>query len=128
MESLKILLRLVRISDNKGRSESNVRDLILNRPDQFPCCFVRDSSPHRLEDGVRGVLQRNVEIPADVWVRCHRSENFPRKSRRIGVHQADPFNAGHAAERLKKLMELPLPVKIQSPVGRVLTDEDQFLD
>ena len=86
-----------------------------------------DAAPHHREDAVGAVLQRDVDVGADLRVVGHQAEHILRKAGGIAVVEPDPFDAVDLRELLQQAGQAAFSVAVEPVVGRVLGDDDEFL-
>ena len=94
-------------------------------------CFVALARPgtlHPLEHRVGRVLQRQVDVLADLLAVGHRRERGVVDGRRIEVEQPDPLEAVDAVQAPQQPRQRATLAAVDAVERRVLRDEQQFLD
>ena len=81
---------------------------------------------HGRELGVGDVLERDVEVFADLGLGGHRLDHVLGEGGRIGVVEAHPLDAVDAAQAAQQLGEHAAAVEVEAVVGGVLGDDDQL--
>src|SRR5690606_18529186 len=84
------------------------------------------SPAHDLQHFGRTVLQRDVEIFANIRSFGHNIEHVEGKSSRKRIVQPYPLDTGYIGKAFQKISESPLFVQVQPIIGRVLRDYQQF--
>ena len=82
----------------------------------------------RFETARGGVLQRQVDIPADFLAFGHRLEHIVGDRRRIEIEQADPVEPFDLVQLAKQPGQRATLAAIDAVEGRVLRDQEQFTD
>ena len=70
-----VCVRLAREADDEGRTERDARNPLPDPIEQPLVAGARARPLHPLEHRVRGVLQRQVDVLADLLALCHRVEH-----------------------------------------------------
>ena len=83
---------------------------------------------HALEDGGRGVLQRHVEVFADVVVAGDGFEQAAGDAVGIGVEEAQPAEALDCGRGVEESGEAVFEAEVFAVTGGVLADEGDFPD
>ena len=82
--------------------------------------------PHPLEDVRRRVLQRQVDVAADLLALRHRREHVVGDRGRVEVEQPDPGQAVDRVQLAQQPPERAALAAIDAEEGRVLRDEQQL--
>ena len=90
--------------------------------------FGGGAALHALEDIGRGVLERQVEIFADVGVRGDGFEQAAGDAVGIGVEEAEPAEAFDVGEGVEEGGEAVAEAEVFAVAGGVLADEGDFAD
>jgi hypothetical protein len=117
LEHLEVLVGLAREADDERRPQRDVgeppadpiEDPLLSRP--------TDAAPHRLEHRPRRVLERHVEVAADLGLVPDRVEQAFGNSDGVRVVEADPLDAVDLRERRQSLPS-PVPSREVAAVRR----------
>ena len=72
------------------------------------------------------MLNRNVDIFHNLWLRCHCVEQLVGNSFGIGVENSYPFDAVDFAKFIQQLREHQFAVNILAVACGVLSDNHQF--
>ena len=83
---------------------------------------------HPLQHVVRRVLQRQVDVLADLVALRHRVERRVVDRRRVEVEQADPLEAVDRVQLAEQTAERAALLAVDAVEGSVLRDEQQLLD
>src|SRR5262249_52817465 len=89
--------------------------------------FSSGAALHALEHIRRGMLQRYIEVFADVVVLRDGFEQAASDAIRIGVKEPEPTKAFDLCDGLEKLREAILEAKVFAVAGGVLADERDLL-
>jgi hypothetical protein len=73
------------------------------------------------------MLQRHVEIVADIGSVADDVEDLQREFRRVGIMEADPVEAGDVGEPVEQIREGPAPIDIEAIVSQFLGDQHDLL-
>ena len=73
------------------------------------------------------MLKRNVKIAADFGIARHSLEYVLGELGRIGIMNPYPLYALNFGKFVDKLRQSPPVIKVQSIIGRVLGNENEFL-
>ncbi len=111
---------------DKGRANNQAIDPRSQTVDQF-ARLIRGHTPgHAAQHVTVDVLQRHI----DIWQYVRRVGDYIQQAvidiHRVEVHQANPVEPFDLTERLQQLRQHGFAVDIHTPVGRVLSDYDQF--
>ena len=82
---------------------------------------------HPLQHGGRGVLQRQVDVLADLLALGHRVEHVVGDRRRVEVEQPDPLEAVDRVQLAQQPGERAALAAVDAVEGRVLRDQQQLL-
>ena len=83
---------------------------------------------HGFQLVVGDVLERDVEVFAYLGLAGHHFDHLVGKGRRVGVVEADPADAVDPAQGLEQLGQSSASVEVESVVGGILRNDDQFAD
>ena len=92
-ELLEVRFGLARESHDHGGAQRQLRDLGAQLLDQASLPIGGDAAPHRAQQAVARVLERNVDVGQQAAARRQHFDQLVRHGRRIDVEQADPFQA-----------------------------------
>ena len=122
-----IRFRFTGIADQQRRAQRQVGD----RPPQFFDQRIGFGlgvvAVHGRELCVGDVLERDVEVFADLGLGCHGFDHLVGECRGVGVVEAYPPDTVDAAQAAQQFGQAALPVEVEPVVGRVLRNDDQFL-
>ena len=125
---LKLLLSFSRMPDYHSGTKRDAGHAGPEFGHQMSCPGPVDMTAHIGEHNVGDMLQRDVEMLANLGVDSHLLEHVIRKICRIRIMNADPFDAGDVRQAAYKLCQTPLFVEIYTVVGGILGNEHQLLD
>ena len=78
---------------------------------------------HSFQNGIADVLQRNVEVFADVGALPDHVEELHREVVGIGVVETDPTHTRHIGHTRDELRDVAFAVNIHTVVGQFLCDD-----
>ena len=84
------------------------------------------AAQHGRELGVGDVLEGDIEVLADLGLGGHHLDDILGEGGRIGVVEADPLDAVDAAQPPQQFGQHAFAVEVETVVGGVLRDDDQF--
>src|SRR5205085_1515944 len=99
----KLLLGLAGETDDEGRADGDAGDPGADAGDECLDVFARSLAPHEFEHARMDVLERNVDVAADVAARGDAGDEFVAPMRGMGVEQANPKLAFDLVERAQEL-------------------------
>ena len=117
------LVGLARMSHHERRAQMDAGQLVAKALDEVVGFSLRDGAPHGFEDGVGDVLQRHVEVAADVGVTLHHSQQFPREISGICVVETYPFHPFDVGHSVDEFGDGATTVKVYAVVGQLLGDD-----
>ncbi len=115
-------------ADDEAGAESDAGDGGADLGEGTQEDFGGGAALHALEDGGRGVLERQVEIFADVGVRGDGFEQASGDAVGIGVEEAEPAEAFDAGEGVEERGEAVAEAEVFAVTGGVLANEGDFAD
>lgn len=126
VQFLKFGVGLARMPDEQCCAERDAGHLLANAVDERYGLLLGDVAAHLLEHVGGYVLERYVEIAADVAALAHEREYVLGEVARIGVVQAYPFGAGLVGEHAQEVGQTAFFVQVEAVVRKILRDENQF--
>ena len=115
-------------ADDEGGAQSDAGNCCAD----FFQCLEEDlraaAALHALQNRGRGVLQRQIEILADVVVPGDGVEQFAGDAVGVGVEEAQPAQAFDLGERVEERGEAVLEAEVFAVAGGVLADERDLAD
>ena len=126
LQKPEIRVRLPGVSHDQRGADSHARDLHPELLQQAVGLLHGGPAPHAFKDGIRYMLQRDVDIVTDLGLLPHHFEHIHGKPCGECVMQADPLDAFHLAKGIQQVGKGPPPIQVQSVVGQVLGDQNEF--
>ena len=124
----KVAERLAGEADDEAGAEGDAGDGGANFLEGLQEDIGAGAALHGFEHGGRGVLERDVEIFADVVVLRDGVEQLAGDAVGVGVEEAEPAQAVDAGELVEEGGEAVFDAEIFAVAGGVLADEGDFLD
>ena len=121
-----VLLRLARKTGDQRRAEEYSRYFLPERSDELPKVGLRRAPVHAFQNTVRSVLDRQVEITADLFLRADRLDELRINLLRVTVENADPVQLLDLTELFEKFMQRFMSVEVKSIECRLLRDQNEF--
>ena len=109
-----------RMADNHGSTQHNARDALSHLSDECSCPCPVHMPVHVVKHLVGDMLQRNVHIPADLWVVRHLVEHILREIGRIRIMDTYPLDSVDLRKLLEKLGKSPAVIKVDTVVRSIL--------
>ena len=119
---------LARKPDYERRPERDARHAGTNPVQQRVVLLPRAGPLHAPEDGVGGMLERQIDVLADAVALRHRGQRFIADRRRIEVEQANPFDAVDRIQIAEESCQGGALVTVVAVKRGVLRNEEQLLD
>ena len=129
-EFVDVGLGLAGEADHERGPQRHARQRVPEVREQRLVTAARAGTAHALEHRRRRVLQRQIDVAHHFFARRHGVNRLGRDRGRVEVEQPDPLEAVDGIQRPQQPAERTaiLPVAIDAVEGRVLGDEQQFLD
>ena len=109
-ELRKILLRFAGKADDKGGADGDARNAAAQLVEQLFNLSTRIRAVHAVKQTVAGMLQRNINIFANLFAFSEGSNELIIKVVRIEVHHANPLNALQLIQVTQQLRQHKLAV------------------
>jgi hypothetical protein len=117
-----VLVALAGKSHDEGRANGDAGHALSNAADQSLIRVAIPAPPHASQHAAAGVLERDVEVLADVRALGHHAQQLVGDRGRVAIHEANPFDAGHSGYGIDEARQSVRERQIR-PVGRsVLRD------
>ena len=102
-ELLEFRFGLAGVADEHRGANADLRHPAADFRDQLPGLGLGDLAAHAVQDGVGGVLQRHIQVVANLFALGHHVEDLQRKLAGIGVVEADPLDTVHVGQGVEQL-------------------------
>ena len=96
--------------------------------DQITHFFTGNIAFHRFQHIIGCMLQRHIQIVADIFPFLNCIQNFHGKFGRISIVQTYPFQAFYIGQCMKQFGQFPFFVNIQTIISKFLCYEHYFLN
>ena len=123
LEDGEIFGRLSRKTDNEAGAEGDAGDSGADLGERLEEDVGACAALHALEDIGRGVLERKVEVLADIVVARDGFEQLASDAIGIGVEESEPLEVRNAGEGVEEGSETVAEAEVFAVAGGVLTDE-----
>ena len=121
-----ILLRLSGKSGNQGCPQGDIRNFPAQGADDIFKIFSGCPPPHAFQNPVAGMLDRQIQVMADLRLLLHGLNQFRINLLGITVQDPDPAQPRNPAQLPKEQVQRFFPVKIPSVHRGFLRYQDQF--
>ena len=115
-------------ADDERGAERDAGDPLANAREEPVVGLARAGALHALEHGVRRMLQRQIDVVADLVALRHRRERVFVNRRRVQIEEADPLEAVDRVQFAQQASEGAALVAVDAVEGRVLRDEQELFD
>ena len=128
LELFEFTLRLAWIAYNEGGAYGGIGQLGAEPFEQAQGALAVDAALHRVEDARVDVLQRDVDVVADVLVAGDGVDGVFGEGGWVGVVEAYPGGAALSGQAVEQLAQGAVAVEVEAIPGGVLADDYQLLD
>ena len=128
LELLDVRGRFSRETDNEGRAQGDAGHRLADVIEQTVVLLPRPGPFHPLQDGIGRVLQRQVDVLADMLALGHRRKRVIADRRGVQIEEPDPFDTRHPVQPPQQAGERASLLPVDAVKRRVLRDEQELLD
>ena len=119
-------IRLAREADDERRADRHAGDALAQLLDQRAHLLLCVGAAHAAQHGVVRMLQRQVDVLADLRLARNRLDELVAEVLRVAVERADPLELRHLDDLAQELRKLRRTVEVAAVLRRVLGDQDDF--
>ena len=112
-------------ADDQRRAQRDTRHALADTGEQPVVGLAVARPAHALQDVGRGMLQRQVDVAADLLTLRHRLEHVVGDGRRIEIEQTNPVESVDRVQLAQQPGQRAAFAAIDAVKGRVLRDEQQ---
>ncbi len=123
---LEIVLRLSREAHDESRSQGNVwhdAPHLLNRLQKY---LGARSAPHQLQNVWRRMLQRNIHVRTNLFMRSNGFQKPGRDLIRVGIQEPHPAHILNLGQTLQQHRQAVLQPEILAVAGCILSDQREL--
>ena len=123
-----VFFQFSRKSGDQGRPQAHIGNLLPDKGNDLFQFLPVGPASHPLQDRIGSMLDGHVQIMKDLRLFFDDSDQLRRNFLRIGIEDADPFNASDLCQPAQQVRQLFLSVEVDAVQGRFLGHQDQFTD
>ena len=109
-------------------TQHNARNFSAKAGDELAGPGPVDLAAHILQNHIRDMLERNVQILADLRIACHLLQHILRKAVRVRVVDTNPFDLLYLGQPLYEFSQSTPAIEVKTVIGSILGNQHQFLD
>ena len=125
-ELVEVGLGFAGIAHNERGANGDSGNLLAHCRQKLVGLGVRGSATHAFKHVVGDVLQRNINVAADLRILANHVEHVLGEARGKKIVQTNPLDSVHRAQRGYQLRQAALSVDVESVVREILGDQNQL--
>ena len=128
LELFELGLALAGIANDEGGTDADIGELLAETVQKGKGLPTVNAALHGMEQTAVDVLQRYVDVVADVGVLAHGLDGVEGKIGGIGVVEAYPRGSAFSGQPGEEVAQTAATVEVKAVVGGVLRNDDYFFN